>query len=480
MVFSSNLFLFLFLPVFLACYYAVPFRFRSALILVFSYLFYGWWRPDFLLLLVGVTLLGYGLTLWMESPAGRPQRKAILTGGVVSCLLTLGYFKYANFGVASLNALLQAAGFEPLGFAAVILPIGLSFYIFHVISYMVDVYRGEAPIADHVFDFAAFIAFFPQLVAGPVLRYQPLASQFRQREHSWARFGRGSSLFMAGFCAKVLLADPLAPLVTVGFAVHAPSLADAWLATAAYTLQLFFDFSGYSTMAVGLGLMVGFVIPQNFDDPYTSASITEFWRRWHISLSTWLREYLYIPLGGNRLGRGRTYVNLLLTMVLGGFWHGANWTFLAWGCWHGGWLALERWRQEAAARGAGWPTLPRFVGVAWTLLLVMLGWVLFRAADLPSAFRMWAALFGLSGPNGEPGSGSAAGPAGFGLSPALAWQVTPDQLLTLALAAAMVYALPWLRRHEGGPLRWLLLPLFLWAVATLSAQAYTPFLYFQF
>jgi alginate O-acetyltransferase complex protein AlgI len=464
MVFSSNLFLFVFLPAFLACYYLLPFRFRSALILAFSYVFYGWWRPDFLLLLVGVTLLGYFLTLWMESPAAREYRRALLTFGVVACLATLGYFKYANFGVATLNSLLQAAGWAPLGFAEVVLPIGLSFYIFHVISYMVDVYRGEAPKADHVFDFAAFIAFFPQLVAGPVLRYRPLASQFREREHSWARFARGCTLFMAGFCAKVLLADPLAPLVTAGFEIAQPSMADAWLATAAYTLQLFFDFSGYSTMAVGLGLMVGFEIPKNFDDPYRSASITEFWRRWHISLSTWLREYLYIPLGGNRLGRGRTYVNLLLTMLLGGFWHGANWTFLAWGLWHGGWLALERWALERRGAGAR-PVLPRPLGVAWTLLLVMLGWVLFRSPDLHSAGRMWAGLFGLSG---------------LGMSPALAWQVTQDQVLTLGCAALMVVALPGLRAREGGPLRWLLLPLFLWAVATLSAQAYTPFLYFQF
>lgn len=328
MVFSSNLFLFLFLPVFLGSYYLVPFRWRSLLILVFSYVFYGWWRPDFLALLGGVTVGTYLLTLWMESPGMKAHRFKVLALGVVLNLSTLGYFKYFNFGVASFNELMGWFGLGPMVFAHVVLPIGLSFFIFQAMSYMVDVYRGDAPKTQNLFDFAAFISFFPQLVAGPVLRYQPLADQFRHREHSWARFSAGSAIFMAGFCGKVLVADPMAPMVDAAFLIHQPSLSDAWLGVTAYTVQLFFDFAGYSTMAVGLGLMVGFVIQQNFDDPYTSASITEFWRRWHMSLSTWLREYLYIPLGGNKKGRGRTYLNLWLTMVLGGLWHGANWTFV--------------------------------------------------------------------------------------------------------------------------------------------------------
>lgn len=461
MVFSSNLFLFLFLPVFLVSYYLVPFRWRSLLILVFSYVFYGWWRPDFLALLGGVTVGTYLLTLWMESPGMKAYRFQVLTLGVVLNLLTLGYFKYFNFGVSSFNELMGWLGFGPMVFAPVLLPIGLSFFVFQAMSYMVDVYRGDAPKTQNLFDFAAFISFFPQLVAGPVLRYQPLADQFRQREHSWARFTQGCAIFMAGFCGKVLVADPMAPLVDAAFLVPVPTLSDAWLGVTAYTVQLFFDFAGYSTMAVGLGLMVGFVIQQNFDDPYTSASITEFWRRWHMSLSTWLREYLYIPLGGNKKGHGRTYINLWLTMVLGGLWHGANWTFVVWGVWHGTLLALERFWREKSPK----PVLPRLIAVPWTMLLVMIGWVLFRAADLGAAWRMVGGMFGFQG---------------LALSPDLAWQITPERLLVMAFGLGLVYALPWLRRHQGGGLRFLLVPLFLWAVATLSSQAFTPFLYFQF
>ena len=462
MVFSSNLFLFAFLPVFLVCYYLLPFRARSALLLVFSYVFYGWWRPDFALLLLGVSLGTYGLTLLMESPACKARRMQVLTLGVGLNLLALGYFKYFNFGVDSFNAILTWVGLESVAYTKVILPIGLSFYIFQAISYMVDVYRGDAPKTENVFDFLAFISFFPQLVAGPVLRYQPLADQFRHREHSWRIFSQGCLIFMAGFTGKVLIADPMAPMVDAAFAVPNPTFVDAWLGTVSYTIQLFFDFSGYSTMAIGLGLMVGFHFPKNFNDPYISASITEFWRRWHMSLSEWLKCYLYIPLGGNRHGRLRNYLALFLTMVLGGMWHGANWTFVVWGIWHGGILALEKlWRETHPN-----PTLPRPVAVAWTLLLVMIGWVFFRAADVGAALKVLAAMAGFSG---------------WAMSPSLEWQVAPERLLVMGFGAVFAFALPWVRqRVDGHPVRLLLVPLFLWAVATLSSQAFTPFLYFQF
>jgi alginate O-acetyltransferase complex protein AlgI len=461
MVFTSNLFLFLFLPVFFPIYYLVPFKAKSAVILVFSYIFYGWWRLDFALLLAGVTVGTYVLTLMMESPEFKDKRYAVLCWGVGLNLSVLGYFKYFNFGVESLNALLELAGFGGIDFVRVMLPIGLSFFVFHAISYMVDVYRGDAPKTDNLFDFAAFISFFPQLVAGPVLRYEPLSDQFRHREHNWKKFSQGCLIFMAGFTGKVLIADPMSPMVDAAFAIQNPSFVDAWLGTLAYTIQLFFDFSGYSTMAVGLGLMVGFVFPKNFDDPYISASITEFWRRWHMSLSTWLRVYLYVPLGGNRLGHRRTYVNLMLTMLLGGFWHGANWTFVIWGLWHGGLLALERfWRERHPE-----PTLPRPVAVAWTLLLVMIGWVFFRAHSVGAAFDILAAMAGLSG---------------WAISPALAWQVAPERVLVMLLGAVLAFCMPWVRNNATGRSRLVLIPLFLWAVATLSSQAFTPFLYFQF
>lgn len=461
MVFTSNLFLFLFLPIFFPIYYLVPFRAKSAVILVFSYIFYGWWRLDFALLLGGVTVGTYVLTLMMESPGYREKRYAVLCWGVGLNLAVLGYFKYFNFGVESFNALLEFVGIGGIDFVRVVLPIGLSFFVFHAISYMVDVYRGDAPKTDNLFDFAAFISFFPQLVAGPVLRYEPLSDQFRHREHTWKKFSQGCLIFMAGFTGKVLIADPMAPMVDAAFSIQNPSFVDAWMGTLSYTIQLFFDFSGYSTMAVGLGLMVGFVFPKNFDDPYISASITEFWRRWHMSLSTWLRVYLYVPLGGNRLGRRRTYVNLMLTMLLGGFWHGANWTFVIWGLWHGGLLALERfWRERHPE-----PTLPRPVAVAWTLLLVMIGWVFFRAHSVGAAFDILAAMAGLSG---------------WEISPALAWQVAPERVLVMLLGTVLAFSMPWVRSRATGRSRLVLIPLFLWAVATLSSQAFTPFLYFQF
>lgn len=461
MVFSSNIFLFAFLPLFLTCYYLMPGNARSGLILVFSYLFYGWLRPEFLALLVGVTVISYAVALAIEKTTEPVRRHRLLTGGVALNLLALGYFKYANFGIDTLNAALSGLGFSPLLFPNVLLPIGLSFYIFHTISYLVDIYRREAPPARNLIDFAAFIALFPHLVAGPVLRYHLLAVQFKQRVHSMENFARGCMLFMIGFCKKVLIADTVAPLADAAFAAPVPTFADAWLGAVAYTIQLFFDFSGYTDMAIGLALMIGFVFPPNFNDPYTARSITDFWKRWHMSLSNWLREYLYVPLGGNRKGPVRTYINLFLTMLLGGLWHGANWTFVLWGAWHGGLLVLERYWMQRFNK----PLLPAWLGIARTMVLVMIGWVMFRAANVTEAVRMFEGMLGLNG---------------LGWSPDLAWQVTPDRLGVLAGAIVLVYALPWLRRHGGQVLQYAPVPLFLWAVATLSSQSFTPFLYFQF
>jgi alginate O-acetyltransferase complex protein AlgI len=461
MVFSSNIFLFAFLPVFLLTYYLTPWRGKSLLILIFSYFFYAWWRPDFLGLLVGVTVVSYGFALAIDASQDSVRRLRLLTAGVTLNLLALAYFKYANFGIESLNAALKTLGMSEITFTHVLLPIGLSFYIFHAISYLVDIYRREAPPARNLIDFAAFIALFPHLVAGPVLRYHLLAEQFRSRVHSVDRFARGCVIFMVGFCKKVLIADTVAPLADAAFSATAPTLADAWLGAVAYTIQLFFDFSGYTDMAIGLALMIGFVFPENFNDPYTSKSITEFWKRWHMSLSSWLREYLYVSLGGNRKGVLRTYINLFLTMLLGGLWHGANWTFVLWGAWHGAILAMERyWEQQF-----GPSKLPHWIRVAKTMLFVMLGWVMFRAADIRGSTRMFAGMLGM---NGVPFSAD------------MQWHVTPDRLLVASIGIALVYAMPWLKRHGGGPARYLILPLFLWAVATLSSQSFTPFLYFQF
>ena len=389
MVFSSETFLFLFLPVFLVVYYLTPTRGKSLVILFASYLFYGWWRFDFLLLLFLTTLWAFGIGLLIRNNIGTQRAQLWCTIGVIGCLSVLGVFKYLNFFIDSLAELV---GTDAAGLGVhwrLILPIGVSFYVFHSISYLVDVTRRDADATLNFFDFAAFIALFPQLVAGPILRFKDLADQFRHRTHSLQMFADGTALFIIGLGKKVLLADSVAPIADVAFATTDPSLALAWLGSLAYMMQLYFDFSGYSDMAMGLGLMMGFHFRANFNMPYISRSITEFWRRWHISLSVWLRDYLYIPLGGNRIGELRTYINLTLVMVLGGLWHGANGTFLAWGIWHGAWLALER--------RTGWANRTSVVGLVQTLIIVLIGWVAFRAESMSQAMDIYAGMVGLHG-----------------------------------------------------------------------------------
>lgn len=472
MVFSSNIFLFLFLPLFLAVYYLTPdrARLRNLVVLLGSYAFYAWWRLDFLFLFIAVTAWNYVVGLAIARHGARTAgARRWLTLGVGLDLATLGYFKYANFGVDSFNALMQGLGLEPFSFAPVLLPIGISFYVFESISYIVDVYRGDTAATRHPVDFATFVALFPHLIAGPVFRYKDLADQFERREHSWALFSAGTLRFMQGFIKKVFIADSIAPLANQAFALSDPTTADAWLGALAYTAQLYFDFSGYSDMAIGLGLMIGFRFGENFNQPYISQSITEFWRRWHMSLSSWLRDYLYIPLGGNRGSTLATYRNLFLTMLLGGLWHGANWTFVLWGAWHGALLCVERLRGVNA-------TPLGFAPQRWllTLLAVILGWVMFRAEHVGQALTLYRAMFGFDG---------------LGLSEIYRGAITSLQLATLWLAALLVlagglHARGAFATAERPRLRFaaslLLWPLFLLSVLKLSAQSYSPFLYFQF
>ncbi|WP_243040970.1 MBOAT family O-acyltransferase [Dyella sedimenti] len=474
MVFSSHVFLFLFLPLFLAVYYLVPNRgrARNLVVLAGSYTFYAWWRVDFLLLFAAVTVWNYFVGLAIaRAPRGSREARRRLVAGVAGNLLTLCYFKYANFGISSLNDVLGAAGAGQVSWLHVILPIGISFYVFESISYIADVYRGDTEATHHPVDFATFVALFPHLIAGPVFRYKDLADQFVHREHSWQKFGEGSVRFMQGFIKKVLIADSIAPLANSAFELAHPHTADAWLGVLAYTAQLYFDFSGYSDMAIGLGLMMGFRFVENFNQPYISQSITEFWRRWHMSLSAWLRDYLYIALGGNRKGTLTTYRNLMLTMLLGGLWHGASWNFLLWGGWHGLVLCVERVFGVA-------PSATRFRPHRWalTLLLVMLGWVMFRAGSVVNALHLYRAMFDFHG---------------SGLSDVYAGSITSLEVVTLLLAIAVAAATgaASLRSPAVSPplfarghlaAQWMVWPVFLLAILKLSAQSYSPFLYFQF
>ena len=481
MVFSTESFLFLFLPLFLAIYYLTPVRFRSYPILLGSYIFYAWWRVDFLGLLILTTIFTYLIGQKIAQHRGTERGRVYLVIGVVGCLSVLGVFKYLNFFIDSFAVLM---GTDAAGLGVhwrLILPIGISFYIFQALSYLIDVHRGDATADASFVDFAAFIALFPQLIAGPILRYKDLEDQFRHRDHSVELFCDGLARFLIGLGKKVILADAVAPLADLAFATDNPGMALAWAGAAAYMLQLYFDFSGYSDMAIGLGKMMGFRFLENFRFPYISRSITEFWRRWHISLSNWLRDYLYISLGGNRKGAGRTYVNLMTVMVLGGLWHGANWTFVLWGFWHGGLLASERflgWDRRAAAH---WYALPL------TLLFVLIGWVMFRAAYVGEAFEVYGGMMGLNGFWGDPA----------------VWQAVTRESLTLTfVAAAMCFVEPRLHaffansRDPGlsiqpdgtavaNPAKEIvatLAVLIIGAVTVLklAEQSFSPFLYFQF
>lgn len=397
MVFSSESFLFFFLPLFLIAYYATPSRFKSWTILGGSYAFYAWWRLDFLGLLFLTTAFSYLVGQRISANRNSARGRAWLIVGVVGCLGVLGIFKYLNFFVDSF-AVLMGTDAEGLGIHwRLILPIGISFYVFQALSYLIDVSRGDAKAEAKFIDFAAFIALFPQLIAGPILRYKDLEDQFRERQHSVDMFCDGMARFLIGLGKKVLLADAVAPLADLAFDNSGDvGLMLAWAGAAAYMLQLYFDFSGYSDMAIGLGKMMGFQFLENFRQPYVSRSITEFWRRWHISLSNWLRDYLYISLGGNRKGPVRTYSNLMAVMVLGGLWHGANWTFVLWGFWHGGLLALERATAYHRRAADLWFSLPV------TLFLVLIGWVMFRAVNVSQGMEIYAAMFGANGIMGDP------------------------------------------------------------------------------
>lgn len=392
MVFSSETFLFLFLPFFVGCYYLTPIKFRSWTLLLGSYAFYAWWRVDFLGLLVAVTIWTYVFGLFIQKHEENPRMAYIFCSiGVAGCLASLGIFKYFNFFTDSIAALFGTTA-DQLGIHwRLILPIGISFYVFQSVSYLIDIFRKDAEPTRNFVDFAAFIALFPQLIAGPILRFKDLADQIKVREHSWQMFNAGCTRFAIGLAKKVLLADAVAPVADAMFALQDPSLVESWIGAIAYMLQLYFDFSGYSDMAIGLGMMFGFRFVENFNFPYISRSITEFWRRWHISLSLWLREYLYIPLGGSRVNKSRIYINLIIVMVLGGLWHGANWTFVLWGAWHGGILAIERFTGWDRRSHVVWFSLPM------TLFFVLIGWVTFRAENLTDAFAVYSGMFGLNG-----------------------------------------------------------------------------------
>jgi alginate O-acetyltransferase complex protein AlgI len=400
-LFNSNEFL-VFFGIFLAAYWVArrSLSLRNALIVVGSYIFYGWWDPRLILLLLGVTLFDFFAALQLGRARSERARKNWVALVAVTNIGLLCVFKYLDFFGESAVALARGLGFEarwtPYLF---VLPIGISFYTFQAVSYVIDVYRREIPASRNVVEFMAFVSFFPQLVAGPIERGARLLPQM-QRPLTVASRDIAPALWLIiwGLFKKVVIADSLAPHVDLVFDLTSPGALMTTLGAVAFALQIYCDFSGYSDIARGAGRLLGFELMLNFNLPYFATSLRDFWRRWHISLSTWLRDYLYVPLGGNRLGRRRTAVNLLLTMFLGGLWHGAAMTFVLWGIWHGAGLALHRWWSASRAR----VRLPVLAAWALTFLHVLYGWILFRAESVDQAWRFTVALGDFSTPEWWP------------------------------------------------------------------------------
>ena len=391
MVFSSLTFLFLYLPLTLLVYFLSPLRWRNFVLLVVSLLFYGWGEPVYIVIMFLSIIIDYTHGLLVEKFRSDDKKaRWFVAQSVIFNLALLGFFKYWDFIAANLS-LIPGIDLPQLGIP---LPIGISFYTFQTMSYTIDVYRKDAPVQRNMVDFGAFVTMFPQLIAGPIVQYKTVAADLRHRLHTSENFALGARRFCVGLAKKVLLANSIGALWEDCLAAQGAgtlTVLGGWLGLAAYGFQIYFDFSGYSDMAIGLGKMFGFHFLENFNYPYISRSITEFWRRWHISLSMWLRDYLYISLGGNRKGRLRTYFNLLVTMVLGGLWHGAAWTFILWGLFFAVFLTAEKlWYGEALAQ-------TRFLKHLYVLLLIAVSFVIFDAASVSDAFRTIGSLFGLGG-----------------------------------------------------------------------------------
>jgi alginate O-acetyltransferase complex protein AlgI len=466
LVFTSHIFLFYFLPLVLLVYYLLP-RHRNSFLTIVSYVFYGWWEPWFVVLMMFSTVLDFFCGRMIGEPgASERKRKIALLAAIFGDLGLLAFFKYYTFTAENLNRLLGVFGTGSLPLLNVVLPIGISFYTFESMSYTIDVYRGIVKPAKRFSDISCFVSLFPHLVAGPIVRYNILAEQIAFRTHTLEKFSAGIAMFVLGFAKKILLANPMGRVADSVFGAGAPLAFDAWVGVVAYAFQIYFDFSGYSDMAIGLGRMFGFVIPENFRSPYLSESITDFWRRWHISLSTWLRDYLYVPLGGNRHGPRRTYFNLAMVMLLGGLWHGANWSFVVWGAYHGSLLAFERWMGKKTA----YDFLPHWMRVALTFLLVLFSWVLFRSPTLGHAISYFGSMFGAT--------------AASGASVLLAAEIfTPYHVVIFVICVVLSFQ-PMEVCQWAEPLSWrkavVLVPLFLFSIGAMFTQSFNPFLYFQF
>lgn len=392
MVFSSALFLVFFFPIVLIVYYLTPKSYKNIVLLIFSILFYAWGAPKFIFVLLGTTFIDFHVVKYMDSIANRKKRRLFL---LIPLLINVGllfYFKYANFFIDNMNAMIESVGGKPAPLLNVIMPIGISFYTFETLTYVVDVYRKVHKPLNHFWNYQLYIILFPKLIAGPIIRYHEISDQITGRFETETIDEKltGFLRFCLGLGKKVLIANTMGIYADTLFSMPLETIdtTSAWLGTLAYTFQIYFDFSGYSDMAIGLGLMFGFRFPENFNNPYISQSITEFWRRWHISLGNWMRNYLYIPLGGNRVSKPRLYFNLWLVFLISGLWHGASWTFIAWGAYHGLFLILDRLFLERILHRLG-----KAIAMPFTFIVAAIGWVLFRSNTFDQALAIGKSMF---------------------------------------------------------------------------------------
>ncbi len=476
MVFSTHIFIFYFLPIALFLYYITPTRWKQALLALISYIFYGWTNPWFILIMMFSTVVDYicGLLVLgrlkifnknITNPNDAPHKIGVIVSVIVNLSL-LGFFKYFVFVQENINFFRVLLGKEPLSIMSIVLPIGISFYTFQSMSYTIDLYRNQARPAKSFLDFACYVSLFPQLIAGPIIRYKDLADQLSYREHTLDKFLMGIYFFVIGLAKKILLANNIGEVADAAFGAGSLVWYDAWMGVLAYAFQIYFDFSGYSDMAVGLGYMFGFKFIKNFDSPYRADSITDFWRRWHISLSTWLRDYLYIPLGGNRKGKYRTYINLAIVMLLGGLWHGAKWTFVVWGAIHGLLLAFER----AIGKNSLYRAFPRPLRIMITFILILITWVFFRSDSLTSAVNYLGYMFNIK----------QSANSSIMLEPL----IYSTANIVVFLACALIV---WLCKQSWEIATSIsisksafILALFLITLASMFTQSFNPFLYFQF
>lgn len=394
MVFSSIVFVLYFLPVFLFLYFIIDRKYKNISILVFSVFFYAWGAPKFIFVILGTTLLDFILVSNMDRMKSEIKRRLLLMISVAVNLGLLVYFKYSNFFIENFNVLLEGLGIRHVAWTKLVLPIGISFYTFETITYVVDVYRRIHKPLKNFWDYQLYIILFPKLIAGPIVRYHDIADQITDRSANENNDNRlaGFYRFVIGLAKKVLIANQMGVQADLIFSqdYHTLSTGTAWIGILAYTFQIYFDFSGYSDMALGIAKMMGFKLPENFNSPYVSRSITEFWRRWHITLGTWMRNYLYIPLGGNRLSARRTYFNLWLVFVASGLWHGASWNFVLWGVYHGCFLVIERLFLSKM-----YDIMGRFIPMILTFFFVVIGWVFFRVEHFDGAITYIGRMFAM-------------------------------------------------------------------------------------